>query len=126
VQRFLHLWTIQVIVLGVEFTNELIELEGGLPDFAKQAASGAASDDTTTAVDGGIVPLVLGATAVKLAGADFQSVLNWLDLLYFVLNVLHFTLERCLEIADAFSEAFRQFRDLFGAEQQYEDQADDQ
>jgi hypothetical protein len=125
VQRFFHGWPLQIVVLGVESADELIELEGGFPDITQKTAAQAAPNDASASVDSGAVAFVPGAAAIELAGANFQgSVVNRSDFLDFVLYVLYFlylAFKRRLEIANTFSEAFRQFRYFLGAEQEHKD-----
>ncbi len=78
----------------IEPPDELIELERGFPNVAQEPTSQASSDNTTAPVDSGIVPFVPGATAVELAGANFQSsVFSSLDFFDFVLYFFYFALE---------------------------------
>jgi hypothetical protein len=64
---------LQVVVIGVELANELIELEGGLPDLEKEVASRAAAAYGALAIDRGVISSVPGATAVELSGSDLQT-----------------------------------------------------
>jgi hypothetical protein len=62
-----------VVMIRVEPADQLVELERGLPNVAEQAAARASAAYAATAIDGGVVPLVLGATALELPGSDFQT-----------------------------------------------------
>jgi hypothetical protein len=59
--------------MRIEPADQLVELERGLPNVAEQAAARASAPYAATAIDGGVVTLVLGATALELPGSDFQT-----------------------------------------------------
>ena len=63
---------IKVVVPGIEFADELVELERGFPDLKQQVASRAAALSRRTTIGGGIIALVAPATAVELARSDLQ------------------------------------------------------
>jgi len=63
---------IEVVVPGIEFADELVQLERGLPDFKQETAARATAVSRRAAIGGGIVALVAPATAVELARSDLQ------------------------------------------------------
>jgi hypothetical protein len=64
---------LQVVEVGVEPADQLIELEGRLPNIEKQAAPRATAPDAALPVDGGIISLVPGAASFELSGSDLQG-----------------------------------------------------
>ena len=64
---------LEVIEVGVEPADQLIQLEGGFPNIEKQAAPRATAPDAALPVDGGIVSLVPGTAAFELSGSDLQE-----------------------------------------------------
>ena len=72
-RRFWRGGALQIVVAGIEFPYQLVELEGGFPDIEEQVAAQAARLDTALPVDGGIVTLMPGATALELPGSDLQT-----------------------------------------------------
>jgi len=62
-----------VIVIGIETADQLVELQGGLPDFAQQGAARAGAGYSAAAIHGGVIPFVPGTTALELPGSDFQT-----------------------------------------------------
>jgi len=59
--------------MRIEPADQLVELERGLPNVAEQAAARARASYAATAIDGRVVALVPGATALELPGSDFQT-----------------------------------------------------
>ncbi len=64
---------LEVVEVGVEPADQLIELEGRLPNIEKQAAPRATAPDAALPVDGGIISLVPGAASFELSGSDLQG-----------------------------------------------------
>ena len=70
--RFRFAWTLEIVVVGVELTDQLVQFEGRFPDVEQQATPLAAAFDGAPAVDRRIVPPVSGTAAVKLSGSNLQ------------------------------------------------------
>lgn len=64
---------LEIVEVGVEPADQLIQLEGGFPNIEKQVAPRATAPDAALPVDGGIISLVPGATAFELSGSDLQG-----------------------------------------------------
>jgi len=64
---------LEIVEVGVEPADHLIQFEGGLPNIEKQAASRATASDATLPVDGGIISLVAGTASFELPGSDLQG-----------------------------------------------------
>jgi hypothetical protein len=64
---------LQIVELGIEAADQLVQLDGSLPDLEEKIAALAGADDSALAVDGWIVTLVPGAAAVEFARSDLQT-----------------------------------------------------
>jgi hypothetical protein len=63
-------------VFGVETADQMVQMQGGFPDFKHQAASRAGAPYGAEPIDRGVVSLVAGAAAVKFAGSDLHRFLS--------------------------------------------------
>ena len=65
-------WTLEIVVVRVELTDQLVQFEGRFPDVEQQSTPLAATLDGAAAVNRRIVPPVPGAAAVKFSGPNLQ------------------------------------------------------
>ena len=63
---------LEIIVTGIEFADQLVQLQRCLPDVEQKLAALASAFDGAGAVDRGIVAFVLAAAAIKLSGSYLQ------------------------------------------------------
>jgi hypothetical protein len=63
---------LEVVMAGVELADQLIQIEGGLPDLEEQLTALASTFYGALPVDWWVVSLVSGAAALELSGSDLQ------------------------------------------------------
>lgn len=85
----------------IELPDELIEAEGGFPNFAKETAPRASATDSAATVHSRVIAFVPAAAAVKFSRSDLQLRAGSSQLHFFV--GIRVALHRGLKVLDAFA-----------------------
>jgi len=100
---------LEIVEVGVEPADQLIQLEGGFPNIEKQAAPRARAPDAALPVDSGTISFVSGAASFELPGSNLQGGQAFST----PFSVSPFI--AVLKIAYALAESFGHFRDLLSS-----------